>query len=186
MNRFADDAVLNHLGNFREVVVCHVLRSNLNESIVLVSRFFNFLCHFKLRPVSQRLFAVNVFAGVESVNCQRSVKTVRGGNADDVYVGVSEQVLMFVVLFTAAQISGRCFQTRAIDVANGNGFRNPFLLEVLDNALMFAASSANADKPDANAIVCASRRSGNDVNTRNSRRRCNSGRLQKISSGCHE
>ena len=186
MNRFADNAVLNHLGDFREVVVCHVLRSNLNESIVLVSRFFNFLCHFKLRPVSQRLFAVNVFTGVEGVNCQRSVKTVRGGNADDVYVGVSKQVLVFVVHLAIAQILGRCLQTRAIDVANGNGFRNPFLLEVLDNALMFAASSANANKTDANAFVSPRGRGGNDVNSGNDSRRCNSGRFQKISSGCHE
>ena len=153
MDRFADRPIFDHLANRRIVIIGHVLRADLNEAIILLGRRVDLLRQLELIPVRQRFLAVDVLLRVQGIDRLRGVMRIGCGDAHDIDVRVVEQLLVFVIHLRAAEPLACRFQARSINVTNGNRLGHPLLLKPLDDALMGAASAADADEADADPVV---------------------------------
>ncbi len=155
VHRLADDPLGDHLPHHGVILVGYELRADLNQAIILLGRLFDLLGQLELRPVRQRLLAVDVLVRIQCVDRLRCMETVGRGDADHVDRGVGQQILVLHVLLRPAGILAGGFQTRPIDVANGHRLGNTALLELVDDAHVFMGASAGTDEPDADPLVGA-------------------------------
>jgi len=142
------------------------------------------LGQLELGPVRQRLFAVDVLAGVDRVDGLRGVMAVRRGNADQIDVGVGQQLLVRPIHLRPTALLRRCHQPRPIDVADGDRPGAALLSEAVDDVDMRLAPPARADEPHADPLVGTGGFLGNDRNpgsgVRSRRSNGRPGRAEKV------
>ena len=166
----AHNAVLDHLANLGIVVVGHVLRADLDDPLVLLGFLAQFFRHVELRPVRQRLLAVDVFACPDGVDRLRRVVPVGRGDANDVDLEIGEQFFVLAVDFPTGILCRR-FGARSIHVAYGHRLDESLFLELITDIDVGQAAPADADEPDADPLVGALGLLGHDGEGRGERRR---------------
>ena len=103
--------------------------------------------------MGERLFAINVLAGVHGVDGQRGVQTVRRGDAHHIDVRIGQERLVLHIHLRPAGLLARGLQARAVDVADGHRLGHAFLLHRIDDVEMCPAAAAGADESHANPLV---------------------------------
>ena len=142
--------ISRHLG---VIVVGHVLSADLDQLLVLVCRLLDLFGHFELAPVGQRLFAIDVLAGLEGVDRLLGVQPIGRGDAHDVHGRVVQQLLVLHVHFgSAGGLAGR-FQSWAVHIAHGHRLGDALGLQITDDLQMGLGAASRADKSDAEPLV---------------------------------
>ena len=80
-------------------VIGHVLRAHLHDPLVFLGLLAELPGQVHLRPVRQRLLAIDVLAGANGVDGLRGVMAVGRGNAHRVNPRVGQQFLVVAVGF---------------------------------------------------------------------------------------
>lgn len=126
--------------------------------------------------MSHGLFTIDVLARTDGIQGLGHVQTVRGGDANDIYIWVSQKFRMPPVGLGAGRFSG-FFKTIPVGIVDRYdldlfaGLNQP-----LHGAHMAAAAPAHSNKTDADAIVGAEHPTARDKGKRGRGTRCH-GRL---------